>query len=336
MNILAIESSCDETAVALVKDGVHVMHAALASSARQHVKTGGIVPEVGARQQILDIIPILKQTLVEDFSREEIDAIAVTVGPGLIGSLVIGVETAKALAWAWEKPLIPVDHVIAHAYAPWVNKDDPEFPALCLVISGGHTEFLLLSEHGNVRFLGGTRDDAVGEAFDKVARLIGLPYPGGPAIERLAHGGDPQAVILPRPMINDNTLEMSFSGLKTAVRNIVADEAHSTEDIAASFQQAVIDVLIAKADLAVKQYMPKSLIVAGGVAANRVLAEQFISTFGISTDVYVAPLKYSVDNAAMIGSYAYFANYSAENIFEITADPNYHAKNIGTSRSLKL
>lgn len=336
MNILAIESSCDETAVALVQNGVHVMRAALASSARQHVKTGGIVPEVGARQQILDIIPMLKQTLAEDFAKEDVGAIAVTVGPGLIGSLVIGVETAKSLAWAWEKPLIPVDHVVAHAYAPWVHGETPSLPAVCLIVSGGHTEFLLLTEHGNVTFLGGTRDDAVGEAFDKVARLIGLPYPGGPEIEKLSHGGDPQAVILPRPMINDNTLEMSFSGLKTAVRNTVADEVHSTQDIAASFQQAVIDVLIAKADLAIKQYTPKSFIVAGGVAANRALAEQFIKAFESSADVYVAPLKYSVDNAAMIGSYAYFAKQPVENIFEITADPNYHAKNIGTSRSLKL
>lgn len=336
MNILAIESSCDETAVALVKDGRHVLSAALASSARKHRETGGIVPEVGARQQVLDIIPMLREALGDDFLKEAIDALAVTVGPGLIGSLVIGVETAKALAWAWDKPLIPVDHVVAHAYAPWINGDEPEFPALCLIISGGHTEFLLLSGHGSVQFLGGTRDDAVGEAFDKVARLIGLPYPGGPEIERLALEGDAQKLTLPRPMLTEPNLEMSFSGLKTAVRNVVNSGEVARADVAAGFQQAVIDVLLSKSELAMQQFGPKSLIVAGGVAANRALADQIQKAFGQKLSVYVAPLSYSVDNAAMVGSYAYFTNRPAEDIFELAADPNYHAKHVGTSRSLKL
>lgn len=334
MTILAIETSCDETAAALVKDGIHVIRQALASSAKKHQLTGGIVPEVGARQQVLDIIPILQETLA-DTSPNDLDAVAVTVGPGLIGSLVVGVETAKALAWAWNKPLIPIDHVIAHAYAPWIQGAQPTLPALCLIISGGHTEFLLLKTHRDIEFLGGTRDDAVGEAFDKVARLLGLPYPGGPAIETLAHAGDPNAIDLPRPMIANDSLEMSFSGLKTAVRNVLPTSS-TKANIAASFQQAVIDVLCTKTAKAITKHKPRSLIVAGGVAANRTLAEQVHKEFSQKTDVYVAPISYSVDNAAVIGSCAFFNYQPSLDVCTVVADPSYHAKHVGTSRSLSL
>lgn len=334
MRILAIETSCDETSVAVVEDGTHVVAHELATSAPDHVKTGGIVPEVGARQQIIAMIPTLEKAM-KGLTSNDLDALAVTVGPGLIGSLLVGVETAKTLAVAWQKPLIPVDHVVAHLYAPWLEGNTPTFPALGLIISGGHSEFLLLHDHGNVEFLGGTRDDAVGEAFDKVARLLGLPYPGGPEIEKLAKGGNPHAIPLPRPMTDTDSLEMSFSGLKNAVRLAVQKDEHTPADIAASFQQAITDVLLDKIEYALQTYTFKSLIIAGGVAANSYLREAIVKTFADSLDVYISPLSLSVDNAAMIACCAYFNNQPRP-IEDIIADPNYHARLIGTSRNKKL
>lgn len=334
MRILAIETSCDETSVAVVENGTHIMAHELATSAPDHVKTGGIVPEVGARQQIIAMIPTLEKAMHEH-TPNDIDAIAVTVGPGLIGSLIVGVETAKALAAAWHKPLIPIDHVVAHLYAPWLEGNIPTFPALGLIISGGHSEFLLLHDHGDVEFLGGTRDDAIGEAFDKVARLVGLPYPGGPEIEKLAKDGNPDAIPLPRPMTDTVSLEMSFSGLKNAVRLAASDAALDKADIAASFQKAVTDVLLRKIEYALQTYAPTSLIVAGGVAANTYLREKIVKTFADSLDVYISPLSLSVDNAAMIACCAYFNNQPMP-IEEVVADPNYHSRTVGTSRRKKV
>ncbi|MCA9390198.1 tRNA (adenosine(37)-N6)-threonylcarbamoyltransferase complex transferase subunit TsaD [candidate division WWE3 bacterium] len=334
MKILAIETSCDETSAAIVENGVTVLSHELASSAKSHIKTGGIVPEVGARQQIISIMPTI-QAVMDGYSPDQIDALAVTVGPGLIGSLLVGVETAKTLAWAWEKPLIPVDHVVAHLYSAWLSDPTPELPALGLTISGGHTEFLLIKDHGDIQFLGSTRDDAAGEAFDKIARLLKRPYPGGPQIEQMAKEGNPNAVPLPRPMINEDSLEMSFSGLKTAVRNARESGEYQDFDIAASFQQAVVDVLVAKTARAIQEYQPKSLIIAGGVAANTAIRETLTKEFSHSAAVHVSQMSLAVDNAAIIGSYAYFNNHP-QPITEIDADPLYHARLIGTSRSKKL
>lgn len=334
MLILGIETSCDETSAALVENGTNVLRHELATSAGFHERTGGIVPEVGARQQILAIMPTI-QEVMKGYSEDAIDAIAVTVGPGLIGSLMVGVETAKALAWAWEKPLIPVDHVVAHLYAAWLDGKTPELPAIGLVVSGGHTEFLYIKDHGDIAFLGSTRDDAAGEAFDKIARLLGLPYPGGPQIEQLAKAGNSTKIDLPRPMLNENTLEMSFSGLKTAVRLAEQDKNNSREDIAASFQQAVIDVLIGKTEKALEQVEAKSLLVAGGVAANKALEEALTTKFENEVDVHISGLNLSVDNAAIIATYAYYNNKPKE-VKDVVADPLYHARLVGTSRNLKF
>lgn len=339
MNILGIETSCDETSVAIVQDGTIVLSNALASSAPSHVKTGGIVPEVGARQQIKAIIPMIAQAM-DEFTADDINAIAVTVGPGLIGSLIVGVETAKTLSWAWQKPLIPVDHVVAHVYANWLHHEIPQLPALGLIISGGHTEFILIKDHGKIEFLGGTRDDAVGEAYDKVARLLGLPYPGGPEIDKLAVGGDANQIILPRPMIADKSAEMSLSGLKNAVRLAVEAQQKTNNpqwkaNVAASFQQAIIDVLTKKTHYLLEEHQPKSLIIAGGVAASPAIREAMHREFDARVAVYVSQRSLSVDNAAIIASYAYF-NYQPQTIEEIAADPLYHARHVGTSRKKKL
>lgn len=337
--ILAIETSCDETSAALVKNGTDILHIETASSMRKHRKTGGIVPEVGARQQVHDIIPVI-QSCLQDVSPHDIDAIAVTVGPGLIGSLVVGVETAKILSWAWQKPIIPVDHVVAHVYGAWLtDKAVPELPALGLVISGGHTEFVLIKNHGDVVFLGGTRDDAAGEAFDKTARLLGMPYPGGPEIEKASKEGNAEAVSLPLPLAYEKTSEMSFSGLKTAVRNHILSQNGNTytADTAASFQKTVTEILSIKTHYTLENISgkPKSLILAGGVAANRYIADHFKKVFSDTLEVYVTPLMISVDNAAMIASYAHF-NFHPEPIDHILPDPNYHARTVGTSKKINL
>ncbi|MEX1113406.1 MAG: tRNA (adenosine(37)-N6)-threonylcarbamoyltransferase complex transferase subunit TsaD, partial [Patescibacteria group bacterium] len=224
MNILAIESSCDETAAAVVTDGREVRSGVLSSQIAKHRVTGGIVPEVAARAQTETIIPVLEKAM-DDAKMEwpDIDAIAVTRGPGLIGPLIVGVETAKALALAKDKPLIPVNHLAGHLYACLADESVFRFPYLGLVASGGHTEFVLMYGYGDFALVGSTRDDASGEAFDKVARLLGLPYPGGPEISKRAVQGDPSAFDFPRPMLNQDNLDVSFSGLKTAVRQAVGD-----------------------------------------------------------------------------------------------------------------
>lgn len=306
MRILGIESSCDETAMAIVSknDGVVVIEKSLvASQIDLHKIYGGVVPEVAAREHVSAIFPMLLELGV---SRDghEIDAISVTAGPGLVAALRIGVELAKTLAWLWKKPLVAANHLEGHVYSVWSQIPTPAFPALCLLVSGGHTELFLMRDHGQYELIGMTRDDAAGEAFDKVAKLLGLGYPGGPAISRIALEGNPNAITFPRPMLESGDFDFSFSGLKTAVR--VYREAHpeaTVEDIAASFQQAVVEILVIKTLAAVNRFAPKSVILSGGVSANRALRDLLSSELEkqFREVTFHAPnLSLSGDNAVMI------------------------------------
>jgi N6-L-threonylcarbamoyladenine synthase len=325
MIILGIETSCDETAAAIIKDGQEILSNVVASSADMHKKTGGIIPEQAARQQIKSIIPVIDDAIkISKRNPKTLDGIAVTVGPGLIGSLLVGVETAKTLSYIWKKPIIPVNHLVGHFYANWLtsNNEDkhnaPEFPAVGLLVSGGHTDLIIIKNHGKFKWLGGTRDDAAGEAFDKTARLLGLPYPGGPEISKEAQkyldNNSKKPDIFPRPMINDETYDFSFSGLKTAVLNKVQgmkNVENNISFIAANVQEAIADVLVEKTVRAVKEFRPKSLLVAGGVAANLRLREKFQSAISgqpLKVGFRVPPPNLCTDNATYIASCAYFNN----------------------------
>lgn len=390
MRILGIETSCDETGVAIIQaeendQTVQLVANKLASSLTLHAKTGGIIPETAAREQVRYIIPTLKEVL-NKVHPESIDAIAVTVGPGLIGSLLVGIETAKTLAYVWKKPIIPVNHLIGHIYANWINchpelacpsvvpplagrrrvsvsrseqkeiadqvRNDKkiQFPALALVVSGGHTDLVLLKNHGSIRWLGGTRDDAAGEAFDKIGRLLGLPYPGGPAIEKASERGDASRFKFPRPMIESDDFDFSFSGLKTAVlrevqhhsvilrskteespaeeilRRKTSQDDNLINDISASVQQAVIDVLVKKTLKAAKQYNVRSILLSGGVAANQKLRDEIeLSARRYKPDAKIfVPQKFlCTDNGAMIASAAFF-NYKPVPWQKITANPELY------------
>lgn len=337
MKILGIESSCDETSVAIVEDGVNILANIVSSSLAQHAKTGGIIPEVAARQQLRDILPALNQALTQaKVNKEQIKAIAVTVGPGLIGSLLVGVETAKTLSVLWDKPIIPVNHLPAHIYTNWLsvkknNTDLPEFSAISLVVSGGHTDLIKMDSHTKITWLGGTRDDAAGEAFDKTARILGLGYPGGPAIGKAAQeylDSSPTLPLnlFPRPMEKEDSYDWSFSGLKTAVLRYVQthpDFAKELPFLAANVQEAIVDVLISKTLAAVKAFKPKSLLLAGGVSANSRLKEKFIQEIAKANlkVKFFAPMpELSTDNAAAIASWAYF-NQNYKKPFAITVNP---------------
>lgn len=314
MKILGIETSCDETAASVVEDGRKILSNMLATSADMHAKTGGIIPEVAAREQLRSIIPVVSQALKEGCSWNPkikspppIEAIAVTTGgPGLIGSMLVGVETAKTLAYVWQKPIIPVVHLLAHVYANWLRKPPlPEFPAIVLTVAGGHSDLILMRDHGKFRWLGGTRDDAAGETFDKVARLLGFSFPGGPSIQKAAETGDAKRVKLPRPLIESDDFDFSFSGLKTAViKELNAHPKINKNDLAASVQEAIADVLSIKAVRATKRYHAKSLLVAGGVAANKRLRELLNKRSPIP--VFMPPVELCTDNATFIASYAFF------------------------------
>jgi len=268
---------------------------------------------VAAREQVRCIIPIIKEALTS-----KIDVIAVTIGPGLIGSLLVGIETAKTLAYVWKKPIIPVNHLQAHLYANWLEGKKPQFPTIGLVVSGGHTDLVLMKDHGKLKWLGGTRDDAAGECFDKTARLLGLGYPGGPAIEKKAQKGNSQAFDLPRPMIKQKNFDFSFAGLKTAVLRVTKKQKTKTkkEDLAASIQQAIIDVLVEKTVRAAEKYRVKSVLLAGGVAANKKLREKM----KLKINLFVPSPKLCTDNATYIASCAYF-NYQPISWQKIKADP---------------
>jgi N6-L-threonylcarbamoyladenine synthase len=314
--ILAIESSCDETAAAVLENGRVLLSSVVASQIDLHQQYGGVFPEVASRQHILTIYDVVEQALQQAYlSLDNIDAIAVTRGPGLAGSLVVGMNMAKGIALGKDIPLIGVNHLEGHIYSAWVYSNEiqipppiPEFPLIALLVSGGHTEINLMDGHLSYKRLGSTLDDAAGEAFDKVARLLDLPYPGGPSIQKAAVNGNPSAFKFPRANL-DGSLNFSFSGLKTSVLRMVRELEKSrtklpVEDLAASFQQAVVDVLFQKTIQAAKQHKVKNIVVAGGVSANQLLRDTFMSQSNFN--IFIPPLKYCTDNAAMIAAAGYF------------------------------
>lgn len=305
---MGMETSCDETAVSIVKNGTEILSNIVSSQIESHKRFGGVVPEIASRHHVEQITLVIEEALSKaQISYEDIDAIAVTEGPGLVGALLIGVNAAKAISFAHDIPLVGVHHIAGHIYANRLV-DNLEFPLLALVVSGGHTELVLMKEHGHFEVIGETRDDAAGEAYDKVARTLQLPYPGGPHIDRLASEGDPKAVKLPRAWI-EGTYDFSFSGLKSAVINTVHNaeqrgEVIRPEDLAASFQESVVDVLVSKTMEAAKEYKVKQVVLAGGVAANKglrtVLAEKFEQLESVK--LTIPPLSLCTDNAAMIAA----------------------------------
>jgi N6-L-threonylcarbamoyladenine synthase len=321
--VLGIETSCDETAVAVVRDGSFVESNVIASQTDLHARYGGVVPEQASRAHLRAILPTLEEALTQAGADwDDLDAIAVTHGPGLAGALLVGVNVAKGLAFARRKPILGVNHLEGHVYANWLDVDaagdEPTFPLVALIVSGGHTDLVLSDGHGHYRRLGRTRDDAAGEAFDKVARMFGLGFPGGPAIEKLAASGDPTRFPLPRAWLEADSWDFSFSGLKTAVRHQVRDlgidpERASAEerrarlpvaDLAASFQAAVVDVLATKAARAAQTYAASRLALGGGVAANRTLLRRVEELAQLP--VLCPPPRLCTDNAAMIAAAGYF------------------------------
>jgi len=305
MRVLAIESSCDETAAAVIEDGRTARSSVVASQVDLHAKYGGVVPEVASRHHLRKIVPVISEALDDaGCTLDEIDAVAGTRGPGLAGSLLVGYNAAKAIAFGRELPFIGINHLEGHIYANWlVEGPEPEFPALCLVVSGGHTDLVLMRSHGQYERLGGTRDDAAGEAFDKVARLLGLPFPGGPHVAKAALDGGPSKLQLPRAWMH-GTFDFSFSGLKTAVLHVVRDGQYSVPEIAWEFQEAVVDVLAGKTTRLAREMGAKNVLVAGGVAANTRLREELLRRCPVP--VRIPPPKFCTDNAAMIGAVAGF------------------------------
>ena len=317
MKILGIETSCDETAAAVVEDGSRIIANVVASQIDIHARYGGVVPEVASRQHLLTIIPVISQAMA-GVSWQDIDGIAVTFGPGLAGSLLVGVNVAKAIALAKTLPLIGVNHLEAHIYANWLAPS-PEssplkgegtervncgvkFPCLCLVVSGGHSDLVLMRGHGQFEKLGRTRDDAAGEAFDKAARILGLGYPGGPAIEQASRSGIP-CLPLPRAWLKGSH-DFSFSGLKTALWHLAHKGGVSVADAAASFQLAVADVLVVKTIEAARQLKVEQILLSGGVAANRMLSQQFLANSPVP--VLIPPPHLCTDNAAMVAACGYY------------------------------
>ncbi|HEX9683375.1 MAG TPA: tRNA (adenosine(37)-N6)-threonylcarbamoyltransferase complex transferase subunit TsaD [Acidimicrobiales bacterium] len=304
LKVLGIESSCDETAAAVVADGVVVLSSVVSSQVDLHARYGGVVPEIASRAHLDLITPVVAQAMVEaGTDGDDVGAVAATIGPGLMGSLLVGLSAAKAMALVWDVPFVGVNHLEAHLYAPLIENPHLQLPVVILLVSGGHTEIIHMVDHGQYRVLGSTVDDAAGEAFDKVARYLGLGYPGGPAIDRVSLDGDPEAVPLPRPMMNDG-LDFSFSGLKTAVVNYVRKHPDvSTPDMAASFQEAAIDVLVAKTLAAALEVEATGVCLAGGVAANSLLRARMVSACerdGLRC--HVPSMAMCTDNAAMVAA----------------------------------
>lgn len=325
MKILGIETSCDETAVAIVEDGQKVLAWAVATSVEMHAKTGGIIPDQAAREQVRAMVPTINEALNQLEEKEgsrDFDAIAVTHGPGLIGSLLIGVETAKTMSWVLNKPLVPVNHLVGHVYANYIAITKlPPLPYITLIVSGGHTDLVLVKDHGVYEWVGGTRDDAAGEAFDKVARILGLGFPGGPAIQRAAKHGQIRDFSIPRPLMHSGDFDFSFSGLKTAMARLVSgqeDLEKNRNDIAAAFQEAVVEVLLVKTFKAAQQFGAKAILLSGGVAANTHLRERLQNEAQLP--VFVPGIKYCTDNGAMIAAAAYY-NYTPIPFSEVQANP---------------
>jgi N6-L-threonylcarbamoyladenine synthase len=321
MNILGIESSCDETAAAVVKNGRILLSNVVNSQIDIHAVYGGVVPEVAARSHIEMINPVINQELSEaHLTWDDIDAIAVTYAPGLVGSLLVGTLAARTLSLLKNKPLYPIHHVEAHVYANFLNETAPEFPMLALIVSGGHSQLVLFRDHGNYELLGQTQDDAVGEAYDKVAKILGYPYPGGPAVDKAALLGDRNKYPLPKAKMQ-NPYDFSFSGLKTAVLRAVQHEvgvdftfpSHELAarlndvqrvDFAASFQRVANETLVDAAERAFKAFTPKSVVIAGGVAASRTLRQTLSERLPLQIDY--APMNLCTDNAAMIATLGYY------------------------------
>lgn len=344
MKILGIETSCDETAAAVIENGTDILSNVIVSQIDIHQAYGGVVPEIAARSHIEAILPVINQSLSEaNLKIQDIDAIAVTHTPGLLGSLLIGTLTARTLAILHDKSLYPIHHLKSHIYANWLTcGQNPEFPLIALVISGGHTQIIFMQDHNNFEIIGTTHDDAVGEVFDKIAKILGLPYPGGPSIAKAAEKGNPKKYKLPHPKMPN--YDFSFSGLKTAVLRAIQKELNvpistpshtlaqeltkqQVRDFAASFQDTAIDILVEKLAKAVENYQPTSVVLAGGVSANQLLREKIIQVFpenSKSPQIFFPESKFSTDNAAMVASAAYFSiktGQKPENPYELDISP---------------
>ncbi len=315
MLVLGIETSCDETAAAIVRDGREILSSIIASQIETHKRFGGVVPEIASREHLDKIVPIVEEAFsAAKVSKDEIDGLAVTIGPGLVGSLLVGVSYAKAMAFALDKPLVGVNHIEGHVYSVAFENPPIEHPALALIVSGGHTNLFFVPQPGKYKVLARTRDDAAGEAFDKVAKMLGLGYPGGPIIERLARDGNPRAVKFSIPRMGDGRPDFSFSGLKTAVTKYAresglqpltngAEASQAIKDLAASFQSVVVRSLVGTMERIATEYAPKTLIVAGGVACNGALREASrAAATQLGLPVYFPSPRLSTDNAAMIAA----------------------------------
>lgn len=323
MKILGIESSCDETAAAIVEDGAHILSNVVVSQIDIHAEYGGVIPEIAARSHIEAIQPVLNKAFKDaNLTIDDIDAIAVTHTPGLVGSLLAGTLAARTLAVVHNKPFYPTHHLKSHIYANWLSGYQPEFPLLAAVISGGHTQIIYMERHDHFEIIGTTRDDAIGECFDKVAKILGLPYPGGPSVANAAKNGNPDKYHLPIPHVDG--LDFSFSGLKTAVLRAVQKELglpittpshelkdHLTDqqiaDFAASFQKTAVDILLKKLEKATETREVKSVLLAGGVSANHALRDELQKRFGTDYKVFFPDPQFSTDNGAMVASAAYYS-----------------------------
>ncbi|HEX3283031.1 MAG TPA: tRNA (adenosine(37)-N6)-threonylcarbamoyltransferase complex transferase subunit TsaD [Pyrinomonadaceae bacterium] len=342
MLVLGIETSCDETAAALVRDGREIVSSVIASQIKTHERFGGVVPELASREHLDKIVQIVEEAFTRaNIRTEEIDGIAVTIGPGLVGSLLVGVSYAKAMAFALQKPLVGVNHIEGHIYSVAFENPPVEYPALALVVSGGHTNLFFVPEPGKYKVVARTRDDAAGEAFDKVAKLLGLGYPGGPIIERLAREGNPKAVKFSVPRMGDGSPDFSFSGLKTAVTKYVRESgvqpvgngdapSQAIKDLAASFQSIVIRSLVGTTERVAEEYGPRTLIVAGGVACNGALREAAgKAAAGLGIPAYFPSLHLSTDNAAMIAAAGTVKLQAGERSgFDLNADVTLRLQNL--------
>ena len=313
MKILAIESSCDETAAAVVEDGRNVISSVVASQVEEHRLYGGVVPEIASRRHAEAIVPVVKQALDEaNLTLDDIDAIGVTYAPGLIGALLVGVNFAKGLALSTGLPLIPTHHLRSHIASNYISNEELKPPFLCLVVSGGHSHIVMVEDYTKMNIVGKTRDDAAGEAFDKAARTMGMPYPGGIELDKVAENGNPLAFKLPRPVVHDAPYDFSFSGLKTAVINLIHNASQKGEelnkpDVCASFRYAVVDCLVTNFLKAAEDYNVKNLVIAGGVSANSLLRSTLKEECEKrGYNLYMPDKSLCGDNAAMVGSQAYY------------------------------
>src|ERR671939_1588773 len=349
MIVLGIESSCDETAAAVVRDGREIVSSVIASQIKTHQRFGGVVPELASREHLDKIVPVVEEALERaQVSKTEIDGLAVTAGPGLVGSLLVGVSYAKAMAFALDKPLVGVNHIEGHIYSVAFENPPVEYPALALIVSGGHTNLFQVPEPGRYRVVARTRDDAAGEAFDKVAKMLGLGYPGGPVIERLAREGNPRAVRFSVPRMGDGRPDFSFSGLKTAVSKHVretglqpvcegCEPSQAIKDLAASFQSVVVRSLVGTMERLAEEYRPRTLTVAGGVACNGALREAAReAATRLEVPVYFPSPHLSTDNAAMIAAAGTVKLQAGERAgLDLNADVSLRLQNMDTEEDAR-